>query len=237
MEPAPLPEAPIPYNRQEHGSRFRRSHHCQPDGAQHILFVLDTSGSIGKASFTRMTAAVSKLTALFCSPPKVAAMTFADDFNLEFCFDCFSTDRAGRAQAAAAIQSIPYRRGSTYTGGAARCVCDKILTPACGMHPFATCTDVVFITDGHSNDRKLKVCDEVKCLHNHLNGINTHAIGINSDHDNREIDCIASSSNLKSVFRFEDFEDFEEAINNIIKRLIIHSDKYTCTFTDESLGN
>ncbi len=237
-EPAPLPEAPIPYNREEHGKRFRRAPnaYCQPNGEQHILFVLDTSGSVKKDSFARMTKAVSKLTAFFCSPPKVAALTYSTDFNLEFCFDCFTTDYYGRLQAAAAIRNIPFRGGSTKTGGAARCICDKLLSPACGMHPFATCTDVVFITDGKSNDRRLNVCEEVKCLHNHLNGINTYAIGINN-YDEDEIKCIASSSSLKSVFRFEDFDDFEDAVEEIQRRLIQHHDKYTCVHTDEQLGN
>ncbi len=229
----------MPYNREEHGKRFRRSHnaHCQPNGEQHILFVLDTSGSIGQAAFTRMTIAVSNLTALFCRPPKIAVMTFDDTFNLEFCFDCFTTDYLGRYYASEAIRSLPWRAGLTYTGGAARCICEELLTPACGMHPFATCTDVVFITDGHSNDPDLKVCEEVNCLHNHLNEINVYAIGITKFVNYDEIDCIASNTNLKNVFTFKDFGAFENAIREIISRLVLQSEKYSCAHTDESLGN
>ena len=235
-EPARLPEDPIPYDRKEHGARFRRAL-CQPNGDQYILFLLDISGSIGSTAFTQVTTAISNLVSLFCSPPRIAVMTFDHQFNLEFCFDCFGTDGVGRFETAQAIRNIPYRGGLTYTGGATRCACDELLTPGCGMHPFATCTDVVYITDGKSNDPTLQVCDEVQCLHNHLNGVNTYAIGIGGYVDQAEIDCIAQSSDIFSTFRFEDFNDFEAAIENIIQKLIDNSNEYSCTNSDGSLGN
>ena len=234
-EPARLPEDPIPYDRKEHGARFRRAL-CQPNGEQHILFLLDISGSIGSYRFTQVTTAVSNLVALFCSPPKIGVMTFDHQFKLEFCFDCFGTDANGRYEAAQAIRNIIYRGGATYTGGATRCACDELLTPGCGMPSDATCTDVVYITDGKSNDPTLKVCNEVQCLHNHLNGVNTYAIGIDNYNED-EINCIAQSSDLFSTFRFEDFDDFEAAIDNIIQRLIDNSNEYSCTNSDGSLGN
>ena len=43
-----------------------------------VLFVLDTSGSIGRQSFQRMTAGLSNLTTLFCNPVEFALMTFND---------------------------------------------------------------------------------------------------------------------------------------------------------------
>ena len=90
-EPARLPEDPIPYDRKEHGARFRRTL-CQPNGEQHILFLLDISGSIGSAAFTQVTTTVSTLVGLFCSLPRIGATNFDHQFKLEFCFDCFSSD-------------------------------------------------------------------------------------------------------------------------------------------------
>ena len=105
------------------------------------------------------------------------------------------------------------------------------------MHPFATCTDVVYITDGNSNDPTLQVCDEVNCLHNHLNGVNTYAIGIGDNVDQAEIDCIAQSSDIFSTFRFDNFGEFEAAIWNITQRLIDNSNQYSCANSDGTLGN
>ena len=166
-------------------------------------------------------------------------MTFSTDFNLEFCFDCFNSGLRGRLEAQKAIRAIRYRGGSTKTGGAAKCACDDLLTPSCGMPSDATCIDVVFITDGKSNDPHLEVCDEVKCLHNHLNEANTYAIGI-GNYNEDEINCIAHSSDLRSAFRFDDFDDFEKAVQNIINRLqesLFQNGNYTCAHTDGSLGN
>ena len=107
------------------------------------LFVLDMS--VTDAEFHRMTGALSFLVALFCKPIKVAAMTFDHQFYIEFCFDCF-----------AAID----------------CVCSTLLKPICGLDPDATCIDIVFITDGKSNDPSRDVCDEARsnmlCIHNKL---------------------------------------------------------------------
>ena len=239
-EPAPLPIDPIPYNRHEHGARFRREPNCNchPNGEQFILFLMDTSSSIGSSNFDKMKTALSKITALFCNPPRVAAMTFGSDFHLHFCFDCFDTDMNGRAVTSAAIKAIPYRGGSTKTGGAAKCACDELLTQECGMDPDANCIDVVFITDGKSNDPGLEVCEEVKCLHNqHPNGVHTHSIGIGGSINPAELDCIEHSSSVSSVFNFDTFDEFDGAITNIITRLLLQHETYTCANTDDSLGN
>ena len=63
-EPEPLPVDPTPFNFLEHGTRYRRQDtDCKPDGIQHILFVLDTSGSIGQANFNKVKEALSLLVA------------------------------------------------------------------------------------------------------------------------------------------------------------------------------
>ncbi len=78
---------PLPFVWSEHSSRFRRN--VVTCDTHYILFVLDTSGSIGSTNFGRMTSAISKLMALFCKPVQAVVMTFSHDFHLEFCFNCF----------------------------------------------------------------------------------------------------------------------------------------------------
>ena len=85
--------------------------------------------------------------------------------------------------------------------------------------------DVVFITDGKSNDPSLDVCEEVRCLHNRL-GVNVYAIGINSGsgfqptYNVRELECIDHFSDLISAFQFQSFNEFENSITNITLRLL-----------------
>ena len=218
---------PIPFDWFEHGPHFRQRRQAQCNNrVQNVLFVLDTSGSIGQTQFDRVKNALGKLTPLFCKQVQFALITFSSYVNLEFCFDCFQNTYQGRADAQAAIRSAPYRGGSTRTAGTARCICEDLIHSSCGIDPSLspTCLDVVFITDGKSNDPSLDVCQEVRCLHNRY-GVNTYAIGINSgsgfqqSYNQAELECIDHYSDSISAFQFESFSDFEDSITNIIRRL------------------
>ena len=108
VEPEPLPVDPIPFNITEHGKRYRRQDSCQSASTQYILFVLDTSGSVGEAEFNRVTSVLSELVLFFCKPVKVAVMTFDHEFFVEFCFNCFDNSCGGRVDARNAINAIQY---------------------------------------------------------------------------------------------------------------------------------
>ena len=164
----------------------------------HVLFMLDTSESIGRENFMSMTDAVSKLVCYFCRKTKIAMIVFNHNHFLEFCFDCFDSfdnDCDGRRAVRDKIWNIPYHDGRTHTGSAKQCACDTILTPGCGFDVCQACLDVVYITDGHSNDPKLDVCQTVGCLHNQPNAdvnVYTFAIGdsINEDELNALLEVI-----------------------------------------------
>ena len=66
--------SPISFDWNVHGSHIRqcRETHCGNDEYQHVLFVLDSSGSISLADFIEMKAALSKLVPLFCKKIKTA---------------------------------------------------------------------------------------------------------------------------------------------------------------------
>ena len=189
-----------------------------------MLFVLDTSGSIGPSHFGRIKETLALLPGLFCKQVKFAAITFASYVNLEFCFNCFASTYNGRSRVTNAIKNIPYRGGGTNTGATARCICNELLQPACGISTNPSCLDVVFITDGKSNDRTLEICDEIRCLHSRL-GIDTYAIGINTGspgaptYNRTELDCITNYGDLTSAFEFDSLAEFETAIRNLIIRL------------------
>lgn len=237
--PMPLANDPVPFDWGEHGKRFQRQvfPNCRGNGIQYILFMLDTSGSIGRHNFNQMTSALSNLTALFCKPVRIAAMTFNHEYHVEFCFDCFDNTCGGRQEASNAMRNIEYRGGLTHTGGAAMCACDFLLSPRCGINPDTNCTDVVIITDGKSNDPTHEVCTEIQCLHNRL-GVNTYAIGIGSSVRQAELDCITEASNSMSVFKYSTFANFEARLKNIIRLLLTQDSKaselYTCV--DSSIG-
>ena len=224
--------APLPFNWNEHHTRFRRqTRNCGAGNTQYILFLLDTSGSISRSDFTRMKNAISVFSALICKPVKIAAMTFNHEFKLEFCFDCFDNDCDGRLQTKNAIKGIQYRAGQTHTAGATECACSFLLSASCGLPADAGCIDVVYITDGGSSDPTREICDEVECLHNRF-GVNTYAMGIGR-YDRNELQCISSASTTTNIFSFETFNEFVNAMNRVVQRLIdpppdATSDQYQC---------
>ena len=52
-----------------------------------------------------------------------------------------------------------------------------------------------------------------------------------------EINCIAHSSDLRSAFRFDDFEKAIEKIINRLQDSFLQNGNYTCAHADGSLGN
>ena len=238
VEPEPLPFKPTAFNVTEHGHRYRRQAQCS---TQYILFVLDTSGSVGLNEFNRVTEVLSELVLFFCSPIKVAVMTFDHEYFVEFCFDCFDNTCGGRLDARSAIKTINYNYGRsgtrfTHTAGAAQCVCDFMLSQTCGLPVAAGCIDVVFITDGRSNDPQLDVCQEISCLHNRY-GTTTYAIGIARAYD-KELECISDADpNSFHLFNFRDFDEFVITFNELVNKLLqgqvnpTTGDPYVCIGT------
>ena len=204
-----------------------------------ILFVLDSSESIGRESYRRITAAVSSLVTLFCVPTQFALMTFGDRLRLEFCFNCYDNSYAGRTAIGQAIMNTRYHGGLTKIGEAARCVCNELLDRfKCGLWT-GSCIDVIFITDGYSNGA-LDVCSEVQCLHNYISvrNINTYAMGVNK-YNEREIRCLSSYSNSEEVvFGFESFNEFVGYLNNVTARLLLPENigRYNCINRDRRLN-
>ena len=208
--------------------RFRRTHKisgCEATDVHYMLFVLDTSGSIGRRNFNNMTEAIGNISHYFCKQIQVAFMTYNHDIHLEFCFNCHGNDPQGRSRLNQTIRSIQYRGGMTHTAGAARCACSQVLQPSCGLPNNAGCLDVVFITDGHSNDPNLRICNEVRCLHRHAK--NTFAIGI-ENYNSREINCIAKHTDDTNVFKYKSFEEFVKVLNQAIGLLKLSNGAYQC---------
>ena len=172
---------------------------------QHIFFVIDTSGSIGQYDFEIITSVIGSITTLFCRQIKIAVMTFDHEYFVEFCFDKYKNHWCDRYYAGEYIRSIPYiREGQgtetrwTHTAGAAQCVCNFILDPTqCGVNQ--TCKDVkvVFITDGHANDPKRNICEEIHCLHNDTH-VDTLAIGIGNMNE-LKLECMREDNLMLGI--------------------------------------
>ena len=111
-----------------------------------------------------------------------------------------------------------------------------MLTQTCGLPVASDCIDVVFITDGRSNDPNLNVCDEIACLHNRY-GVTTYAIGIANAYD-PELQCISNADpDSFHLFNFLDFDEFEDTFEELVDKLLMGQvdpttgDPYVCIGT------
>ena len=207
--------SPLPFVWKDDHIPFRHQfvqRQCNYTLDQYILFLIDTSGSIGNETFHQFTEALSNITTYFCKTVRVAVMTFSHDFYLEFCFDSHDT----LTDVSEAIKDIEYHRGNTHTGGAVQCACRELLNERCGLPESTECLDIVLITDGQSNDPHLEICEEIQCLHNR--SLNTYVMGIGDVNDD-ELQCIQKSDNEISIFKFVSYDEVIEVFNDAVGML------------------
>lgn len=125
---------------------------------RYVLFILDSSGSIGSAELAKMKSILSNLVPFFCKETKFAVMSYGDKIERNICFSC-DQDREHNTQFQNVLLSIEYHRGSsTRTGDAIQCACNYMLQAGCGYYDEAdSITDVIVITDGHYNKGEIHV--------------------------------------------------------------------------------
>ena len=157
-------------------------------------------------------------------------MTFSNTHFLEFCFNEFDNDCAGRLAARRAIRSIRYRGGATHTAEALQCAFEHILTPNCGLPLDAECVSIVFFTDGMSNGPG-NVCEVVKQLKANYK-FESYSIGIGSSTNREELRCLASDADEVNLFQFPTFGQFVQELG-MIESVFAHTG-YTCLNAPDS---
>ena len=189
---------------------------------KYVLYILDSSGSIGITNFNSMTTAMANLSLFHCPKTKIAAMSYSTKVYKNYCFNC-DQDLVPRYEA---IKGISYLNRLTASGDAINYACNNMLNTPCGFPSNlnglnAPNLDVVFITDGHSNHGK-NVCEAAKCWSNFSN-INVFPIGIEigitKRADYEELECIRGNIvNGASKLSLRNFADLVEFIKDIQKQ-------------------
>ena len=160
---------------------------------KYVLYILDSSGSIGVTNFTNMTNVMAEFSLFYCSGTKIAAMSYSDTVHKNYCFNNDQTNTFKRYKA---IKSISFLNRTTASGDAIQCACDYMLNSPCGFPRIsgqnAPEVDVIFITDGRSNQGK-NVCKAAECWSSFYN-IKVFPIGIGNEAHYRELDCIKGNT-------------------------------------------
>ena len=209
----------------------RRRQTCSNGNTRYVLFVVDTSGSIGASTFNKVRDLLANISEKLCDRLRVAMMTYSHNINLEFCFNCH-TDRRDIFNA---IKRVQYRGGATHTTDATKCACDTLLTPECGLPGGRTTSniDIVYLTDGyHNGPCKSNLTKEVICFHNQRN-INTYAIAVGSAAF-KSVQILENPHDLNDshIFNVDNLDELERTFQLILQILSEkHSDGnpiYTC---------
>ncbi|XP_064631743.1 collagen alpha-3(VI) chain-like [Lineus longissimus] len=174
---------------------------CSTTERADIVFVMDSSGSIGRSNFKTMTQFVHDVVGTFnigVSNVNVGLMKYGFQPALEFNLNKYTT----KADTLAAILNIKYKSGFTNTGGAIAYMRTSMFTNANGDRPGVKNIAVV-ISDGNSRDSASTVLEAALARDANITMI---AIGIGSKVDQQELNDIASDPDRKYAFDISTFD-------------------------------
>ncbi|XP_046571856.1 collagen alpha-4(VI) chain-like [Haliotis rubra] len=176
--------------------------------AADIVFVLDSSISVGSTNFRKQVTFVQNFVDQFdvsSTAVQFSIVVYATDVFPQFDLDKY----ASKAALLAAIKNVNYHSGITYTDKALSYVYQTTLTAAHGARPSAA-KIVIVITDGQSTNR----ANTVQQANNlHQAGVEVMAIGIGSSANQQELANIATDT--KHVFSVTNFDSLKTIQNEL----------------------
>jgi collagen type VI alpha len=164
-----------------------------------VVFLLDSSASVGSSNFRKQLDFVKKFANTFDIGPQnvqIGVETFATTPHHQF----FMNKYPSKSTLLNAIDHVPYQSGSTHTDLAIKYVMDHDFKPAAGDRDHVV-NILIVMTDGQSNNRQATITQS-----NKLHGMNikTFAIGIGSGINRAELGHIATDD--KHVFTVSNFD-------------------------------
>ncbi|CAI5769701.1 collagen alpha-1(XII) chain isoform X1 [Podarcis lilfordi] len=166
-----------------------------------IVLLVDGSYSIGIANFVKVRAFLEVLVKSFdVSPAKVqiSLVQYSRDPHTEFTLNRYTRIE----DVLHAINTFPYRGGSTNTGKAMTFVREKVFVQSRGARPNVPRV-MILITDGKSSDAFKDPADRLR-----NSDVEIFAVGV-KDAVRSELEAIASEPTETHVYTVEDFDAFQ----------------------------
>ncbi|CDQ82903.1 unnamed protein product [Oncorhynchus mykiss] len=179
-----------------------------------LVFILDTSSSVGKENFEKIRQWVSNLVESFDVGPdktRVAVVRYSDRPTTEFNLGRYSTmDEVKRA-----ARNIRYLGGNTMTGDAISYTTTNIFTERAGARPAARGIQkvAILLTDGRSQDYVLEPSKAAAKA-----GVRMFAVGI-GEALKVELEEIAAEPKNAHVFHVTDFNAIDKIRGRLRRRL------------------
>lgn len=179
-----------------------------------LVFLLDTSSSVGKEDFEKVRQWVANLVDTFEVGPghtRVGVVRYSDRPTTAFELGHFSS----REEVKAAARRITYDGGNTNTGDALRYITSRSFSAQAGGRPGnrAFKQVAILLTDGRSQDLVLDAAAAA-----HAAGIRIFAVGVGAALK-EELDEIASEPKSAHVFHVSDFNAIDKIRGKLRRRL------------------
>nr|XP_010952644.1 collagen alpha-1(XX) chain [Camelus bactrianus] len=175
------------------GARFR----CTPPMPADMIFLVDGSWSIGHSHFQQVKDFLASVIEPFEIGPdkvQVGLTQYSGAPWTEWDLNTFGT----KEKVLAAVHSLRYRGGNTFTGLALTHVLEQNLKPAAGLRPEVVKL-VILVTDGKSQDDARTAGHVLKGL-----GVDVFAVGVKNA-DEAELRLLASPPLDSTVHSVQDF--------------------------------
>ncbi|GAB1606677.1 type VI, alpha, partial [Argonauta hians] len=186
-----------------------------------IVFLLDSSGSVGASNFQKMLQFVENMVNGFDvgkDSVRIAIASFSDSPVQHFALNKYFN----KSDIISAIAKLPYNQGSTNTAAAISLLRTGVFTASSGDRPTAP-NIAIIITDGQSND-PMTTGVEAKSLRQ--SGTVIFSIGVGSGVKVSELNNMASDPDKEHVFTVTDFSAFGN-IQNELATKACEAQKYT----------
>ncbi|XP_069108493.1 collagen alpha-4(VI) chain-like [Argopecten irradians] len=192
---------------------------------QDIVFVIDSSTSVGTTNFLRMLKFVKDILAfaeIDSGRIRVGAITYSTGVYIQFHLNSFTS----KSQVLSAIDNIPFTGGSTNTADALLTMKSQLFTPAKGDRSHAE--NIAFvITDGVSNINSRRTIPEAQSAK--TDGIVIYAIGIGLT-ETQELTGISSLPLEEFMFSVDNFEELsglkETMFKSICSGIVLNNTRY-----------
>ncbi|XP_021375372.1 matrilin-2-like [Mizuhopecten yessoensis] len=174
-------------------------------GKQDIVFMLESSSSVGRYGFRRMLDFMKDFLYNYdvdAGQVRVGVVTYGTDVTIVFFLDTFTR----RQILFEAIDNIPYTRGNTNTAGALQAMHLAMFNEPNGDRPEAE-NIAILITDSVSNVNYGRTQAEAEDARNA--GITIYAIGVGLA-DTTEIKGISSKPSNRHIFLIQNFAELPD---------------------------
>ena len=199
---------------------------CSGSSVQDVVFVIDTSGSIGSTRFQLIREFTANITIeLINSSPNsaVGVILFASSAYIRFNLQTYTSLNA----LLSAIDNLPYSGGGTDTAEALTLLLSTAKSGALGLRNDSSKVAIV-ITDGHSSDH-FATSSAAAALHA-SNIFDVYAVGVGGA-DLNEIQIIASNPDFVFFTNSFDGDGLQQLLDKLLQQLCDCKYLYTCIHT------